>query len=94
MDIKIVPYEEGSFEDGEVLVDNVSISYLQKNDSSGEDVDGIDGAQTITLKTRNNGMARFINIKTESWSIENSDELVKIVEDFEKRAGILKDKTK
>ena len=32
MDIKIVPYEEGSFEDGEVLIDDVSISYLQKND--------------------------------------------------------------
>ena len=93
MDIKIVPYEEGSFEDGEVLIDDVSISYLQKNDSSGEDVDGVDGAQTITLKTRSNGLARFINIKTESWSIENADELVKIIEDFKKRAGIIKDKS-
>ncbi len=88
MDIKIVPCEEGNFEDNEVLVDDVTISYLQRNDSSGEDVDGIDGAQKITLKTRSNGLKRFVNIQTESWSIDSVDELEKIVDDFEKRAGL------
>ena len=84
----IVPYEFSKFEDGEIIVDRVSVTYTQNNDSSGEDPDGRDGAQEITLTARNNGAARFVNIKTESWSIENTDELKALVEDFEKRASI------
>lgn len=88
METKIVPYEFSSFDDGEIIVDKVTVSYMQKNDSSGEDIDGTDGAQEITLTARSNGLARFVNIKTDSWSIENADEFKLIVEDFERRAGI------
>lgn len=88
MDIKITPFEECKFEDEEVIVDDVSISYLQNTDSSGED--GNEDVQKLTLTARNNGSGRFINIKTDSWSIDSIDELAKIIEDFEKRASIIK----
>ncbi len=86
METKIVPFEEGSYEDGEIIVDTVSVTYAQKSDSSGED--GEEEAQEMTLTARNNGVARFINIKTKSWSIDDISEIEKIIEDFKKRAGL------
>lgn len=84
--MEIKPYEDFQFEDELVGVDDVSITYLQNSDCSGED--GKEDVQSITMSTRNNGMARFINIKTDSWSISNVDELAKLIEDFKKRAGL------
>ena len=90
MEVKILPYEKAKFEDGEVIVDKVSVTYLQNNDSSGEDPDGQEGVQELTLTARSNGAARFVNLKTESWSVEDADELKTIIDDFEKRAGMPK----
>ena len=84
--MEIKPYEDFQFEDELVGVDDVSITYLQNSDCSGED--GKEDVQSITISTRNNGMARFINIKTDSWSIGDVNELAKIIEDFKKRAGL------
>lgn len=91
--INIVPYEDASFnedcsrwEDGTVVIDEISIKYLQNSDCSGDD--GNEEVQELTLTARNNGIARFINIKTDSWSIDSVDELKTIIEDFEHRSGI------
>ena len=79
MRINIVPYEEaslnedGDWEVGTVVIDDISIKYLQNSDSSGDD--GNEEVQELTLTARNNGIARFINIKTDSWSIDSADEL-------------------
>lgn len=81
----IKSYEDFHFDDNVVGVDDVCVTYEQNSDSSGDDTEDV---QTITLSTRNNGIARFINIKTESWSIDNVDELVEIIKDFEKRAEL------
>ena len=82
----IKSYEDFHFDDNVIGVDDVSITYEQNSDSSGDD--GEETVQSITLSTRNNGVARFINIKTESWSIDDVNELIEIVNDFKKRAGL------
>ena len=84
--MEIKPYENFEFEDNLIGVDDVSVKYLQNTDCSGDD--GEESVQSITISTRNNGCARFINIKTESWSIGDIDELVKLLEDFKKRSGL------
>ena len=94
--INIVPYEEaslnkdGAWEEGTVVIDDISIKYLQNSDSSGDD--GNEEVQELTLTARNNGIARFINIKTDSWSIDSADELKAIIEDFKHRSGICTEK--
>ena len=83
--MEIKSYEEFQFKDDIVGIDDVSITYIQN-----EDCTGLDGEtpQTITISTRNNAVERFINIKTDSWSISDVDELVKLIEDFKKRAEL------
>ena len=83
----IVPYELMDYGDGQIAVDDVQITYVQKGDCTESD----DDVQSITLSARNNGVGRFVNIKTENWSIEDGEELLKIVNDFIKRAGIEKE---
>ena len=83
----IIPFEKIKFEDNEICVDEVEITYSQNPDNSGLDKDGEDDlAQEITISTRNNGLARYINIKTASWSISDIDELIQLIDDFKKRA--------
>lgn len=84
--MEIKAYEDFQFKDEFVGIDDVSITYLQNSDCSGED--DKENVQSITISTRNNGMTRFINIKTDSWSISDTDELVKLIEDFKKRAEL------
>lgn len=95
MKLNIVPYEQAEFEgerwvEGTVVVDEISIKYLQNADASGDD--GNEEVQALTLTARNNGVARFVNIKTDSWSIDDVDELKTIIEDFEHRSGIYEGK--
>ena len=73
-------------EDGtdEVLLDEITCTYLQNADCTEDS----DEPQVIEISTRNNGAARFINIKTENWSIGNINELIEIIKDFSKRAGL------
>ena len=96
MRINVVPYEEatlnenGKWNDGTVVIDDISIKYLQNSDSSGDD--GDEEVQELTLTARNNGIARFVNIKTDSWSIDSADELKAIIEDFTHRSDIYTEK--
>ena len=90
MSIHILPTEKSKFEDEDGIISTVSIEYLQNADCSGDD--GDETVQKLTLSTRDNGIARFINIKTNSWSIDNVEDLKTIIDDFKKRAGIEDDK--
>lgn len=67
-----------------VYFDDVSVTYCQNEDCT----QNMDEVQTLTISSRNNGIGRFINIKTESWSISDFDELKEVLEDFIKRAEI------
>lgn len=84
--ITIVPIEdERAYKDNIVVFDDVSVTYIQNNDSCAESDEEV---QTLTITTRNNGAARFLSIKTENWSIEDADELIDIINDFKKRANV------
>lgn len=78
----ILPIEDMNYEDYQVAVDDVSVTYVQSNDCTEEY-----GTQTITISTRNNGVARFLNIKTgdEGWSINDTNDLIQLINDFKKR---------
>ena len=73
--------KEFKYGDNQIAIDEVSITYVQSNDCTEEE-----GAQSITISARNNSAARFLNIKTESWSLDSIDELKDLIEDFKKRA--------
>lgn len=94
--INIVPYEEatinerGKWDDETVVIDEVSIEYLQNADCSGDD--GNEDMQALKITARNNGVERFLNIKTDSWSVDSADELKAIIEDFKHRSGIYTEK--
>lgn len=76
-----------AYKDDVAWVDEVSVTYSQNADCT-----ECDGLQSITLTTRNNGVARFIHVKTDGWSIGNAAELTKIVDDFCIRSGIRTEK--
>lgn len=82
--IKIIPFEKMNYNDNEVAVDDVIVTYCQTNDCT----ESRNDVQTITLSARNNGVGRFVNIKTESWSIDEIEDLVKLIKDFKKRANL------
>ena len=94
--LNIVPYEEatlnenGEWNDETVIINEVSIEYLQNTDCSGND--GNEDVQALKITARNNGVERFLNIKTDSWSIDSADELKAIIEDFKHRSGIYTEK--
>lgn len=90
--MKIVPIENYNFdfpgEDGlDVAIEDVTIRYVQPMDTSG--VENQDDVQELVISTRDSGSGRFLNIKTESWSIDSADSLVNIINDFIKRAEIV-----
>lgn len=82
--MKIISFDKSKFKDDEVVFDDVSIKYTQNADCT----EGNDEIQELDITSRNNGTARFINIKTEGWSIDNPNDLVDIINDFCKRADI------
>ena len=94
--MNIVPYENTNFSDEEVYFDEVTMNYYQNADCSestnyyqnGDCTEEKDDFQKIQISSRNNGVGRFINIKTENWSIDDPMDLVKIIKDFCKRADI------
>jgi len=76
---------DGFPEDEEILLDGISMTYYQNPDCT-EDRDG-DG-QTIVITTRDGGGGKFLNIKTDNWSISNEKDLDTLIKDFRNRCGI------
>lgn len=70
-------------ENGEqILLAEATIKYWQNPDCT----EGQDGEpQEITISTRDNGVAKFLNIKTENWSIDDIESLEFLINDFKKR---------
>ena len=68
----------------QVLLEEITCKYLQPADCT----ESQDEAQTITISSRDGGGGKFINFKTESWSITGDDfekELIPLFEDFKSR---------
>ena len=69
---------EGFCEGNKILLDEISCTYLQDNDCT----ENSDGLQSIILSTRDGGGGKFINIKTENWSLDDPKDLVKLLNHF------------
>ncbi len=76
--------EEENEREMNVGIDELTINYVQNGDCTEND-----NVQQITISARNNGLARFVNIKTDSWSIESEEDLANLIRDFKKRAELV-----
>lgn len=68
----------------QVLLEEITCKYLQEADCT----ENQDEPQEIILSSRDGGGGKFINIKTDSWSITGNDfekELIPLFKDFKKR---------
>jgi len=70
--------------DNQVLLDEAVITYVQNPDCT-EDRDG--DWQSLTLSIRDNGIDKFLNMKTDNWSFDNIEMLSVVIDDFCKRIG-------
>lgn len=68
--------------DNQVLLDQISMTYVQNPDCT-EDKD--DDWQKLTISTRDNGIDKFLNIKSDNWSFDNVQSLADVINDFCKR---------
>jgi hypothetical protein len=69
----------------QILLAEITIKYWQNPDCT-EDQDG--DPQEIIISSRDNGVAKFINIKTEGWSIDGDNfesEFLPLLKDFKNR---------
>ena len=70
--------------DNQVLLDEVTCKYVQNADCT----ENRDDAQEIIISSRDGGGGKFINIKTESWSIDGDNfesEFLPLLKDFKNR---------
>ena len=76
--------ETDGYPEGErIILDRITCVYIQEPDCT-ECRD--DGPQELILSTRDGGGGKFINIKTDNWSIDtNFEALIGILEDFKHR---------
>jgi hypothetical protein len=65
----------------QVLIEQMSITYLQPNDCCEASEEG----QALTISIRDGGGGPFLHIKTEGWSIDSSEDISKLIEDFNSR---------
>ena len=75
---------KGIPDDNQVLLYEATITYVQNPDCT-EDRDG--DWQKLTISIRDNGVAKFLNIKTDNWSLDNAESLCDIIKDYCKRIG-------
>jgi hypothetical protein len=62
-----------------VAVNKVSVEYTQEADSSS------DGLQLLEVSTEDAGAGVYYILKTERWAFDNLNDLIKVLNDFEKR---------
>ena len=67
--------------DDDVYIEDVSVEYSQYSATDND-------YNTLRVFTENNGVARYLNISTEKWEFSDIDELIEILNDFKKRAGL------
>lgn len=82
MNIEIIT--EGLPNDNQVLLYEATMTYVQNPDCT-EDRDG--DWQKLIISTRDNGVDKFLNIKTDNWSLDNAESLCDIIKDYCKRVG-------
>lgn len=93
MNANIIPASYGDlFEKGEFIgIESMSVTYIQAADTNSSS----DEVQTLTIETQMpcsptledalNEKSFYFNIKTDKWSVNSSDELSILLDDFKKR---------
>lgn len=74
--------------DNQVLLDSITCTYIQNPDNTESRGNDDDVCQELSLSTRDGGGGKYINIKTNSWSINSPEEFLTILNDFKNRCGI------
>lgn len=74
--------------DNQVLLDSITCTYIQNPDNTESRGNDDDVCQELILSTRDGGGGKYINIKTNSWSINSQEEFLTILNDFKNRCGI------
>ena len=74
-------------DDNQVLLDSITCTYIQNPDNT-ESRGNDDVCQELSLSTRDGGGGKYINIKTNSWSINSPEDFLTILNDFKNRCGI------
>ena len=62
-----------------VAVNKVSVEYMQEADSNSN------GLQFLEVSTEDAGAGVYYILKTERWAFDNLNDLIKVLNDFEKR---------
>lgn len=71
--------------DGEdIFLEEIIIKYIQSPDCT-ENRDG--DSHELIISTRDGGGGKFLNLKTNNWSISGIEDLKLVIEDFNKRIG-------
>ncbi len=76
-------------DDNQVLLSDIKMTYIQNPDCT-ENRDG--DPQELIISTRDNGVAKFINISTNNWSIDDIQDLEYVINDFKRRIDYDKQK--
>lgn len=76
--------KEGWPNENQVLIEKISITYLQDNDC----VEAINDGQELTIETRDGGGGPFLHIKTNGWSVDDTNQLTELVNDFKSRLNL------
>ena len=74
--------------DDQVLLDSITCTYIQNPDNTENRGNDDDVCQELILSTRDGGGGKYINIKTNSWSINSPEDFLTILNDFKNRCGI------
>lgn len=79
-----LPYEPAMKGDCEnyVGISEMSVTYVQEPDCT-EDREG--DYQKLRIEARDGGGGFFLNLKTDSWSIDKPEDITEIINDFKKR---------
>lgn len=75
-------------DNNQVLLDSITCTYIQNPDNTESRGNDDDVCQELILSTRDGGGGKYINIKTNSWSINNPEDFLTILNDFKNRCGI------
>jgi hypothetical protein len=77
-----------SYGDGDdVALSEITITYRQEVDCCQSENDYDEGCQSLIISTHDGGGGKFLRINTgeAGWSFNNSQDLIDIITDFEKR---------
>ena len=75
-------------DDNQVLLDSITCNYIQNLDNTESRGNDDDDCQELILSTRDGGGGKYINIKTNSWSINSPEDFLTVLNDFKNRCGI------